>query len=63
MLLRRIENLARAQGLTHLFVLTTHTAHWFKEQGFEITKLERLPGTRQALYNNQRNSQVLVKAL
>lgn len=62
-LLRRVENLARAQGLTHLFVLTTHTAHWFKEQGFEATKIERLPGARQALYNNQRNSQVLVKAL
>lgn len=62
-LLRSVENLARAQGLTDLFVLTTHTAHWFKEQGFEPTKPERLPGARQAFYNNQRNSQVLVKAL
>lgn len=62
-LLRSVENLARAQGLTQLFVLTTHTAHWFKEQGFEVSKPERLPGARQAFYNNQRNSQVLIKAL
>lgn len=62
-LLRRIEAEARKQGLTQLFVLTTHTAHWFKEQGFETATIEALPVARQQLYNNQRNSQVLVKSL
>jgi amino-acid N-acetyltransferase len=62
-LLRRIEAEARKQALGQLFVLTTHTAHWFKEQGFDAASIEDLPVARQQLYNNQRNSQVLVKSL
>lgn len=62
-LLRRIESAAKAQSLSELFVLTTHTAHWFKEQGFSAVPVEDLPVERQQLYNNQRNSQVLFKAL
>lgn len=62
-LLRRVEAQARQLGLQQLFVLTTHTAHWFKEQGFELAELDALPVERQQLYNNQRNSQVLKKAL
>lgn len=62
-LLRRIETEARKQSLKRLFVLTTHTAHWFKEQGFVSAEIADLPVARQQLYNNQRNSQVLLKTL
>ncbi|MGB5734035.1 MAG: amino-acid N-acetyltransferase, partial [Thiohalocapsa sp.] len=33
-LLARMEALARERGLTNIFVLTTQTAHWFRERGF-----------------------------
>ena len=33
-LLKRIEQRARARGLTHIFVLTTRTEHWFLKRGF-----------------------------
>ena len=62
-LLERIEERARAQGLKTLFVLTTRTAHWFRERGFEPSSVDRLPAARASLYNFQRNSQVFEKAL
>jgi amino-acid N-acetyltransferase len=62
-LLERIENRARAQGLKTLFVLTTRTAHWFRERGFEPSSVDRLPAARASLYNFQRNSKVFEKAL
>ncbi|MGE6793697.1 N-acetylglutamate synthase [Pseudomonas guineae] len=62
-LLERIEERARAQGLKTLFVLTTRTAHWFRERGFELSSVDRLPAARASLYNYQRNSQVFEKAL
>jgi amino-acid N-acetyltransferase len=62
-LLRYLERRAREQDLTRLFVLTTHTAHWFQEQGFEPASLDALPAQRQQLYNWQRNSKVFVKGL
>ena len=62
-LLTHIEALARRQGLKHLFVLTTQTAHWFRERGFEPGGLIDLPAEKQALYNYRRNSQIYVKEL
>lgn len=62
-MLRHLERHAREQGLTSLFVLTTRTAHWFQEQGFEAATVKSLPVQRQHLYNWQRNSKVFVKAL
>ena len=62
-LLTRIEQNARRSGLTRLFSLTTHTPHWFIERGFARTTIEELPVRRQQIYNYQRNSLVLVKAL
>ncbi|WP_044873113.1 amino-acid N-acetyltransferase [Pseudomonas sp. LFM046] len=62
-LLERIEERARALGLKTLFVLTTRTAHWFRERGFQPSGVERLPAARASLYNFQRNSQVFEKAL
>ena len=62
-LLERIESRARAQGLKTLFVLTTRTAHWFRERGFEPSSVERLPAARASLYNYQRNSKIFEKTL
>lgn len=62
-LLERIEARARAKGLRNLFVLTTRTAHWFQERGFEPSGVERLPAARASLYNFQRNSKIFEKAL
>ncbi len=62
-LLAYVERRAKEQGLTSLFVLTTLTAHWFQQQGFEAAGVEALPGARKSLYNWQRNSKVFVKGL
>ncbi|MDX1657165.1 MAG: amino-acid N-acetyltransferase, partial [Candidatus Competibacteraceae bacterium] len=62
-LLRFIERQARRQGLQRLFVLTTRSAHWFREQGFLPAAIEDLPVARQALYNLQRRSKVFIKPL
>ncbi|TRX75164.1 amino-acid N-acetyltransferase [Pseudomonas mangiferae] len=62
-LLERIEARARALGLKTLFVLTTRTAHWFRERGFQPSSIERLPAARASLYNYQRNSQIFEKTL
>lgn len=62
-LLQRIETEAKRQGITQLFVLTTHASHWFQERGFRAITLETLPVSRQALYNYQRNSQILAKTI
>jgi len=62
-LLLRAELTARRKGITRLFALTTHTPHWFVEHGFVPGGPEDLPARRQAGYNDQRNSLVLVKDL
>ena len=62
-LLRFIERQARDQGLQRLFVLTTRTAHWFRERGFEPAEVGDLPVAKQALYNWQRRSKVFIKTL
>ena len=50
---------ARALSLTHVFVLTTQSTHWFFEQGFDSASLDDLPVEKQQLYNWQRNAAVL----
>jgi amino-acid N-acetyltransferase len=62
-LLERMEIIARQRGIGRLFVLTTQTAHWFRERGFEPASLADLPMAKQALYNYRRNSKVFVKTL
>lgn len=62
-LLAHMEDIAHAGGIERLFVLTTQTAHWFRERGFEPGSLGALPMERQALYNFQRSSQVYIKVL
>jgi len=62
-LLEHVMTIARSQGIGRLFVLTTQTAHWFYERGFEPANLEELPVEKQALYNYRRNSKVFIKML
>ena len=49
--------------MAEVFVLTTQTTHWFQERGYGRSGIEDLPMARQALYNYQRNSVVLKKAV
>jgi amino-acid N-acetyltransferase len=62
-LLRRVESEARRQSMSRLFVLTTRATHWFIEHGFAEASVDDLPAGKQALYNYQRRSKVLVKQL
>ena len=62
-LLKAIEAKARDQGIETLFLLTTHTHHWFIEHGFALGTVEELPSERQSLYNLKRQSKVLIKPL
>lgn len=62
-LLAFLEQQARSHGRHQLFALTTHTAHWFVEQGFNEVTVDDLPAERQAIYDHSRNSKVLKKQL
>jgi amino-acid N-acetyltransferase len=62
-ILKRIEQNARAQGLSSIFVLTTRTKHWFIKRGFNPVDPEWLPEERKRKYNWDRRAQVLVKKL
>lgn len=62
-LLKHIEQRARAQGLTSIFVLSTRTTHWFIRHGFQPVEPDWLPEDKSRLYNRCRNSKVLVKRL
>ena len=62
-LVAKIEEKARKLGITTLFVLTTQTAHWFLERGFDPCSVEDLPEERRIAYNTHRNSKVLSKSL
>ncbi len=62
-LLAHIEARARTAGIDALFVLSTRTAHWFRERGFAQVPVERLPKRRRDLYNWRRGSKVFLKPL
>ncbi|MGM0522165.1 MAG: amino-acid N-acetyltransferase [Pseudomonadota bacterium] len=62
-LVEAIEQRARSRGIARLFVLTTHTAHWFVERGFAPASLDDLPPLKRETYNHARKSKVLIKAL
>ena len=62
-LLQAIEQRAAKSGVKRLFILTTRTAHWFRERGFRSAELTDLPVKRRNLYNYQRNSKVLLKMI
>jgi amino-acid N-acetyltransferase len=52
---------AKQLKLKKLFVLSTQTAHWFIERGFQPSSIASLPEHLNALYNPGRNSKVLCK--
>ena len=62
-LLDHVEEMARRIGMKTLFALSTQTTHWFREHGFEPASVADLPPARQAQYNPQRNSKILLKSL
>ena len=59
-LLNRLRTKAKQLKLSQLFVLTTRSLHWFREQGFIEVDVSHLPMTKQKLYNFQRKSKILV---
>ena len=62
-LLAAAEAKAASMGCERLFALTTQTRDWFLDQGFDDAGIDVLPDEKQSLYNWQRNSKVLIKAL
>jgi amino-acid N-acetyltransferase len=62
-LLRWVEDEAKKKRIRRLFVLTTRASHWFIEHGFREAPVSALPKPKQALYNYQRRSKVLIKSL
>lgn len=63
LLLKHLEKKAKHTGFSSMIVLTTQTTDWFQERGFVVKNVKALPPKRQALYNFQRNSHVLIKPL
>jgi len=59
-LLRALEKEALKQGLKKMIVLTTQTAHWFLESGFEPIAISVLPPKKQQMYNYQRKSKAFI---
>jgi len=62
-LLLHIETKADELGMNEIYALTTRTAHWFIEQGFTESTVDKMPPDQGALYNYQRNSKIFVKNL
>jgi amino-acid N-acetyltransferase len=62
-LLACMEASASQLGIERLFILTTQSAHWFRERGFSIGELKDLPMQKRKLYNYRRNAKVFIKAL
>lgn len=52
---------AKKLGLKKLYVLSTQTAHWFIERGFQTTDFNHLPEPLKILYDPERNSKILVR--
>ena len=62
-LLKAASHSAASSGAKELFALTTQAKHWFVEHGFAESNPDQLPAAKKKLYNWQRNSAVLKKAL
>lgn len=63
LLIQSVVDKAKTQGLKSIFVLTTVSGMWFQEKGFIEVSIDILPSKKKALYNYQRNSKVLIKAV
>ena len=62
-LMTYLEARAKESGFIQVFLLSTQTSHWFRERGYRETSPDALPESRRELYNQERKSKVLVKAL
>jgi amino-acid N-acetyltransferase len=62
-LILALEQAAKRQKLSSIFVLTTVSAHWFIEQGYVEQAIENLPEGKQKLYNIQRKSKAFTKSI
>jgi amino-acid N-acetyltransferase len=62
-LLKAVETKAKRAGISKLVVLTTRTAHWFREHGFLPGNKSDLPARKKTLYNYRRNAKVFYKRL
>ncbi|MBA6232302.1 MULTISPECIES: amino-acid N-acetyltransferase [unclassified Colwellia] len=60
-LMEALEGKAHELNLISLFVLTTVSGHWFREQGFIESSMDDLPEGKKQMYNFQRKSKVLIK--
>lgn len=54
---------AKKAGVEKIYALTTQTAHWFIERGFDKANIDELPIDKQKFYNYRRNSAVYIKTL
>lgn len=62
-LLQFTEQKTKQLGIEQLFVLTTRTAHWFREHGYVASDITKLPVKRKSLYNYQRKSKMFAKTI
>lgn len=62
-LLSAINTEAETLAYNKLIVLTTQSAHWFIERGFEEVSISTLSESLQSLYNLQRNSKLFTRAV
>ncbi|WP_085299924.1 amino-acid N-acetyltransferase [Cognaticolwellia mytili] len=62
-LINALEQAAKRQKLSSIFVLTTVSAHWFIEQGYVEQAIENLPEGKQKMYNIQRKSKAFTKKI
>lgn len=62
-LINALEVLAKEKKLSSIFVLTTVSGHWFREQGFTEQSIESLPDGKKQMYNFQRKSKVFIKKI
>jgi len=62
-ILNHMISVAKSQKMKKLFVLTTRTAHWFIERGFNEADVSALPAQKKSLYNYQRKSKVFVRKI
>ena len=60
-LIEKITHEALNRGIEKLFVLTTKTAHFFQERGFEEGAVSDLPFEKASHYNYNRNSKIFIK--
>jgi amino-acid N-acetyltransferase len=51
---------ARDRGLRRVFALTTQASDWFELLGFRPGKMSDVPDTKQSVYDQSRNSRILI---